>query len=69
MRPLFKKSTDELEQLFRECGNSPEQLKILVEELLHRERPKAAALAKKVEAALLQVNPSSPGKCPAKQIV
>ena len=51
-RPLFRKTTDELEQMFRECGDSPEQLKILVEELLQRERPKAVALKKKVEAAL-----------------
>jgi hypothetical protein len=53
-RPLFTKSTDELEQMFRECGDSPEHLKILVEELLHRERPKAIALKNKVEAALSQ---------------
>ena len=52
-RPLFRKTTDELEQMFEECGNSPEQLRILAEELRHRERPKAVALSKKVEAALL----------------
>jgi hypothetical protein len=57
-RPLFRKTTDELEQLFREHGNSPEQLKLIVEELLHRERPKAVALVKKVETALSQINSS-----------
>ena len=55
-RPLFKKTTDELEQMFREIGDSPEQLKVLVEELLHRERPKAVALKKKVETALSQTD-------------
>ncbi|MGA2280693.1 MAG: hypothetical protein ABSG80_10375 [Verrucomicrobiota bacterium] len=55
-RPLFRETTDELEQMFRECGNSPEQLRILAEELRHRERPKAVALNKKIEAALLQTD-------------
>src|ERR1022692_1026131 len=51
-RLLFKKSTEELEQLFRECADSPEQLIILAAELVHRQRPKAIALRKEVEAAL-----------------
>jgi superfamily I DNA and/or RNA helicase len=64
-RPLFRKTTDELEQLFRECGNSPEQLRILAEELSHRERPKAVALSKKVEAAISQVGSTDAQTTPA----
>ena len=43
---------EELEEMFRECADSPEQLRILAEELSNRERPRAVALRKKVEGAL-----------------
>ncbi len=52
-RPLFKKTTDELTHLFHEWYNSPEQLRVLVAELNHRERSKAVALRKKVEGICL----------------
>lgn len=62
-RPLFRKTTDELEALFQQCRHSPEQLRILAEELAHRERPKAVALRREVEAALAQ--PQSVSEVPA----
>ena len=40
-RPHFKKSTDELEQLFRENVNCAGTLQIIAEELFHRKRLKA----------------------------
>src|ERR1051326_1767983 len=51
-RPFFNKSIEELEALFRESGNSHEQLRLLVAELSHRGRPRAVALKRKVEDAL-----------------
>src|ERR1017187_4366700 len=49
VRPLFHKTTDELERLFRECAASPDQLTNIAAELIHRKRPKAVALQKRVE--------------------
>jgi hypothetical protein len=51
-RPFFRKTTEELEQLFREGADSPDQLGMIAAELAHRERPRAVALRKKVEEAL-----------------
>lgn len=51
-RPLFRKTTEELEQLFRENADSPDELRIVAAELSHRERPRAVALRKKIEELL-----------------
>jgi hypothetical protein len=51
-RPLFQKSIAELETLFDEWQTSPEQLRVLKEELDHRKRPKAVRLRERVEALL-----------------
>lgn len=51
-RPLFNKSTKELQQIFANSGHSREILQQLAEELGHRRVPSAADLRKKVEAVL-----------------
>lgn len=56
-RPLFRKTAEELETLFQEWRNSPDQLRILAEELAHRKRPRALRLRQEVEGALRSSGP------------
>jgi AAA domain/PLD-like domain len=58
-RPLFRKTGDELHQLFEKWKNSARQLEVLVDELSRRTRPKAIALRKRVEMALRQLKEAS----------
>ncbi len=60
-RPLFHKSLSELQLLFEECKDSPDQLKQLMAELAYRKTPKAVELRKRVDA-LLNGNGSPPAK-------
>jgi hypothetical protein len=51
-RPFFNKTTKELTQLFADCGNSPDTLQKIADELAYRRVPSAVELRNKVEAAL-----------------
>ncbi len=51
-RPLSKKKIDELESLFEDWRRSPDQLRVLLDELTHHKRRRGAALRAKVKAAL-----------------
>ncbi len=51
-RPLLQHSTERLASLFGEWRNDPAQLRLLLDELKHRERPRAVELRKDVEEAL-----------------
>src|SRR6266566_877782 len=51
-RPLFRKSGEELLQLFEQWKDSPADLQVLADELSRRTRPKSLALRKRVEIAL-----------------
>ncbi len=54
-RPFFNKTTNELAQLFADCGNSPDTLQKIADELAYRRVPSAVELRNKVEAALAGV--------------
>lgn len=66
-RPLFQKSIVELEELFDEWQESPEQLRVLKSELDHRKRPKAVRLREKVESILTSDGGSSGQRPPSAQ--
>jgi hypothetical protein len=51
-RPLSSKKIEELEQLFKKWRGTPCQLRILLHELRHHKRRRAAALRAKIEVAL-----------------
>ena len=51
-RPFFNKTTKELTQLFADCGNSPDTLQKIADELAYRRVPSAVELRNKVEAVL-----------------
>ncbi|MFN0196674.1 MAG: AAA domain-containing protein, partial [Planctomycetaceae bacterium] len=51
-RPLINKRASELERLFHESKDSPELLRVLLAELIHRSRPRAVKLRKMVEDTL-----------------
>src|SRR5207245_6263281 len=57
-RPLFRKSGEELLQLFEKWKNSPPELQILADELSRRTRPKTIALRRRLEAQLQKLNSS-----------
>ena len=60
-RPLFQHSTEELATLFDGWRSDPAQLRILLDELNHRQRPRAVKLREDVEKALAGVRGTTTG--------
>jgi hypothetical protein len=60
-RPLLQYSNEELATLFDEWRNDPAQLRVLLDELKNRERPRAVKLRKDVEEALTSVRGTTTG--------
>jgi hypothetical protein len=52
-RPLIQRSTEELSALFDEWRNDHAKLRVLIEELRHRGRPRAVKLREQVEEVLV----------------
>lgn len=61
-RPLFNKKVTELEELFESWKDSPEQLRVLANELSHRKKPKATRLRDRVLAILETANRPDDGE-------
>lgn len=53
LRPLIQRSTEELSALFEEWKTQPAKLRGLLDELRHRDRPRAVKLREQVEQRLL----------------
>ena len=51
-RPLIQRSTEELSALFDEWRNDPANLRVLLDELQYRDRPRAVKLREQVERVL-----------------
>src|SRR5947209_6436553 len=51
-RPLIQRTTEELSALFDEWRNDPAKLRVLVDELQHRDRPRAVKLREQVERVI-----------------
>ncbi len=54
-RPLATKKIDELETLYRESRDSPQQLRMLLAELKHRSTRRATQLRAKVQGTLTRL--------------